>query len=152
MGDPINAWRQVGVIHLWRYKPEKSGLKGWHMTADQDGLSSVIALVELLLAATYAAKRTLRLARPSKCIIRRPFSPLGDRRVVAPRSLQLSVHANGPEDYWQLDEEGEKLKLSLGRQSVVGLLDGLRVLKEQRYGDFSIGPARGEPPQNIWFW
>ena len=51
-----------------------------------------------------------------------------------------------------MDEEGEGVKLHLGRRSVVALLEALGELREHRYGDFSVGPLRGEPSQNIWFW
>lgn len=152
MSDAINEWRQAGVMHLWRYKPEKSGLKGWHFQADEQGLNSAIALVELLASATYPAKRTLNLTKPSERTINGPFSPIGNRKAIAPVSLQLSIDANQPEDLWQLEEEGERAKLHLGSKSIVELLAGLRERKERGYGDFAVGPTRGERPANIWFW
>ena len=152
MSDPINAWRQAGDIHLWRYRPEKRGLEGWHLTADKDGLNSVIALAELLLAATHPAKRTLRLTKPSQQAINTPFRALGGRKVIAPCSLQLAVHTNGAEDHWELNEEGDRAQLRLGRQSVVAVLDALRDLRDRKLDDFSIGPQCGEPSPNIWFW
>src|SRR5215213_7050400 len=118
MKDAINDWRQAGVMHLWRYKPDKSGLTGWHFQTDEQGLNSAIALVELLASATYPAKRTLNLTKPSDRIINGPFSPIGNRKAIAPVSLQLSIDANAPEDRWQLDEEGERAKLQLGRKSI----------------------------------
>lgn len=152
MGERINEWRQVGAIHLWRYQPEKGGLKGWHLSASDEGLVSTIALVELLCAAPYPSKRTLHLARPSDRTINGPFSPVTGRKVISPTSLQLSVDADDPEGLWQLDEEGDRVRLRLGRQSATKLLDGLRLLKQQGFGDFTIGPTRGEPLQNIWLW
>jgi hypothetical protein len=152
MNDAINDWHQAGVVHLWRYNPEKRGLSGWHFKADDKGLSSTIALAELLAAATYPAKRTLSLTKPSERVINGPFSPIGNRKVISPISLQLSIDANQPEDFWQIDEEGERAKLHLGRLANAELLAGLRELKEQGIGDFAVGPARGDPPANIWFW
>jgi hypothetical protein len=152
MSDAINDWRQAGVLHLWRYKPEKSGLKGWHFRADEQGLNSIIGLAEVLGSATYPAKRTVQLAKPSERTVNGPFSPLAGRKVIAPVSLQLSVDGDSPDDLWELVEEGERAKLRLGRKAVAELLDGLRELKERGYGDFSVGPTRGEPGQNIWLW
>jgi len=151
MSDAINQWRQAGVVHLWRYKPEKSGLKGWHFSTDHAGLESTIALVGLLGAANHPAKRTLTLTKPSQRTINRPFSPLAGRKVVAPVSLQLSVGADDAEDLWQLNEEGARAKLRLGRKSLRELLEALLELKSRGYGDFSVGPSQGQP-QNIWFW
>ena len=102
MIDPINDWRQTGVIHLWRYKPEKSGLKGWHLTGDERGLQSTAKLLELLGSATYPAKRTVNLTKPSERIAAGPFSPLHGRKVIAPISLQLSVDGSASDDLWEL--------------------------------------------------
>ncbi|QNN65251.1 hypothetical protein H9L12_00960 [Sphingomonas rhizophila] len=124
MKDAINQWGQVGVVHLWRYKPEKSGLKGWHFHADEAGLKCTIGLVELLGAATYPAKRTLNLTKPSERTVNGPFSPLGGRKIIAPVSLQLSTDGHDTKDLWQLEEEGERVKLHLGRQALAELLGG----------------------------
>jgi hypothetical protein len=152
MNDPVNEWRQQGIVHLWRYKPEKGGLNGWHFTADSAGLDSTIELIERVALAKHPGKRTVKLTTPSKKIVNGPFSPVRDRKVIAPSSLQLSVDKSDPADSWEIAEEGDRLRLQLGAKSVVELLEGFRLLKRQGYGDFLVGPTRGKPAQNIWLW
>ncbi len=132
--------------------PEKRGLTGWHFSPDKAGLDSTITLVELLGAATYPVKRTLRLTRPSEQTASSPFASLNGRKVIAPKSLQLSADGTRPADLWQVEEEGGRVRLRLGPKALMELLDGLRELQQRGYGDLSVGPTQGERPQNIWLW
>jgi hypothetical protein len=150
--DLIKNWRQTGSLHLWRYKPEKRGLTGWHLKGDKSGIDSAIALLELMRDATYPAKRTLNLTKPSERTVNGPFSPVRGHKVISPQSLQLSLNESESDELWELSEEGGKARLQLGRKSLARLADALRELQERGYGDFSVGPVRGEQPQNIWLW
>jgi hypothetical protein len=151
MNPAINNWKQSGLVHFWRYKPEKSGLNGWHFQANVTGLDSVLDLVKILHSAA-SGKRTLTLTRPSDRMATGPFSPLAGRKVISPTSLQFSVSADSPVDLWQLDESGERAELKLGKESLAELRDGLEQLNSRGYGDFQVGPTRGARGQNIWFW
>lgn len=152
MENSINAWRQAGTVHLWRYKPEKGGYKGWHFTSDKDGLESAITLFELLNIASRSAKRTFKLIAPSDREINGPFRLNGMHKALAATSMQIELDTDQPADFWQLEVDGERVSLRLGRGSVTKVLDGLIERRTQGYGDFSVGPTKRRPPENIWFW
>ena len=152
MENSINAWRQAGVAHLWRYKPEKRGYKGWYFTSDKDGLESAITLFELLNVASRPAKRTIKLIAPSDHTTNGPFRLDGIHNVLAATSMQIELDTDQPVDFWQWDVLGERVCLRLGQGSVAKVLDGLIERRAQGYGDFSVGPTKRSSPESIWFW
>ena len=151
MRDPVGEWQQQGSIYLWRFKPEKRGLTGWHFAGDDQGCASTVALVRLLIHLDYPAKRTLRLAPPSCKIARIPFAYEGAHRLVCPTALRLrSCHDQLP-SAWGVTEDADHVEFALGREALKELLAGIESLRQGDW-DFSVGPHEGGRAQNVWMW
>lgn len=148
----LSEWKQAGVMHLWRYDPEKPGIRGWHFTGDRQGLESVVALLRLLQGRPRVTSRQISLTQPSDRTIRGPFSPIDDRKVTTATSLQLVTDPELSEEFWEMKKDGGSVDLRLGVKSLVDLREGFETLIETGIGDFSVGPSKGRPGQNIWFW
>lgn len=148
----LGEWKQVGATHLWRYDPEKPGLRGWHLTGDKPALQSISSLLGLMQGRPRLTSRALGLDAASTRSIKGPVTPVGDRRVTVASSLELVFDPERPADFWQLSKAGTVVTLQLGAVSLVDLREGFESLIASGTGDFSVGPRDARPGQNIWFW
>jgi hypothetical protein len=37
----VNAWKQSGAVHLWRYEDASRSYAGWHVAFDRAGLNAI---------------------------------------------------------------------------------------------------------------
>ena len=138
------SWKQEGTVSLWRYTefPKKFG--GWHITANSDGISSLLALLQLL-AGTPGAYRTVAVIPPSPAVLRVPNFQKGDALWSAPAKWRLQCTS---EDTWQFPLELEPATLTVGGKFLQQLEAGLRGIPKGE-GDFGIGLS---PPLYFWWW
>jgi len=151
MSSGINEWKQRGTLHLWRFKPDKRGLKGWHFFADHIGCDNLVELLDLLKQANYPVKRTIKLEKTPHAIAKRPAALNKSYKVLTPDSLRFVRNPETEQDQWSSKMSGQSLEIELGYDRIEELADSIRKVRNGDY-DFSIGPTDGEQPQNIWFW
>lgn len=151
MVDPFAQWQQHGRIYFWRFEPQKKGLAGWHFAADAAGKDSIIELLGVLTKTDYSTKRTVKLSEPPDRVSNIPFSPHHKRKVVSPSALRLVFQPDWEENGWQVRTDGDHVELSLGRGRIRELAEAVSRTKRGDF-DFSAGPSKDDPPQNIWFW
>ena len=62
----VYNWHQKGSLYLWRYKEAQRNYPGWQITGDDDGLKSIIELINIMIAEDRNSKRTIQLSSPRK--------------------------------------------------------------------------------------
>lgn len=110
------------------------------MTCDKFGYESLIDLLQLLRSSSVGAKRTIALDEPDIYSASTSLKKTAENKVVI-------GSCNEPE-YWNLKNEDGKLYLSIGIDSINGLIAAIKKAEAGEY-DFSFGGTKG---QNLWFW
>jgi len=136
----INQWKKKGNIAIWRYAPLRKNFPGWHITCDKLGYVSLIGFLELLRSSPVGAKRTISLDEPNINSSSTSLKKTAESKVV--------ISLSSEPDFWNLKNEDGKLYLSLGMNSLKGLIDAVSEAEAGSY-DFSFGSLKG---QNLWFW
>jgi hypothetical protein len=141
-----HAWKQEGLVSLWRYEPRNRNFDGWHITADKTGCASLIDLLDALSMDGPGATRSVGISTPTKAMIAVPNCPV--RTFVAPSALRITI-AKDPTE-WRFPVASEYAQLSMGmgwlplmRQGIKDIVDG--------DGDYSIGSS-GKDDLPLWFW
>ena len=147
MESELHSWKQRGLISIWRYTEFAKAFGGWHLSANDEGIRSLLQLVPALQAAPNLY-RTLTITPPSKRLLRVPNYQQGRAKWEAPAKLQLRF-ASDP-GVWELLEDAELPQFTIGDEYLPELIRGLEGIPKGD-GDYSIGPMqRGQT--RLWFW
>ena len=147
MTDPVNAWKQVGRVFLWRYPPHRSKCSGWHLTAKDDACDSLVKLIETMRQSPRDSRRTVTLTMPSPPIWGVPN--FGKPRTETLGPLTISYEKSFAD--LMLVEDDDRLLLRLGGERVDDFLTGLRDVRKGK-GDYAFGPTEKGVAPSIWFW
>lgn len=147
MSDPVNAWKQVGRVFLWRYPAHLSKRRGWHFTAEEDACDSLIQLVESMRSVAEVRRRTIAISKVSEAIWAVPNFGAPRKETLGP--LTLSYDPLFPD--LRLTEEDDRLLLRVGSQRVDDFLIGLRDVRRGQ-GDYAFGPTEKNAAHPLWFW
>ena len=139
-----HSWEQSGSVMLWRYSENQRNFPGWHLTANADGCTSLIALLDAFAADAAPGSRTLTITTPTQAALAVPNNR--SAAWVAPAKLRLTFSAVPSQ--WSFPESTVPAELSIGaewlpilRQAIAGIpLGG---------GDYSIGPSGSG---SLWLW
>ena len=140
MTSSLKSWKQRGWVSLWRYKefPRKFG--GWHITANDEGVSSLLELIELLRQSQTAEYRTVAITAPTKNILSVPNFQRGEALVASPDKWRIAVQP-GSDDTWSFPETLDPASLLIGGSYLPQLVLGLQGIPRGE-GDFAIGQGR----------
>ena len=136
-------WRQQGNIFLWSYKGNPKNYKGWHLTCDNEGCSSLLELTNCFQSAITSEKRTIILAMPSQSML---FAPNCKAKVITYNKLVLVVQPDSP-DTFEIQEENDKITISCSNDYLESIKKGIIDIN-QGNGDYSIG----KNSDRLWFW
>jgi len=146
MATPLHSWKLQGVVRLWRYTEFKHKFGGWHLTADNAGVDSLLELLSLLANAP-GEHRTVALSPPTPAVLRVPNYSQGRAEWSAPAKWQIS--ASLAPDTW-LFPATDPAELTFGAAYLAQLTAALQGIPRGD-GDFCIGSAeQGNLP--LWFW
>src|SRR5688572_6265419 len=109
MEETIKKCGVNGKIHIWEFKEENSNRKHWNFTADNEGCSSFIQLLELMQSSPYSSNKTLTLTPPAKLQIEVP-----NNRNIAWRTkskLKLIFKQNET-TVWNIKVGGDELEIN----------------------------------------
>ena len=146
MATPLHSWKQQGVVRLWRYTEFKQKFGGWHLTADDAGVASLLVLLPLL-AATPGAHRSVALSPPTAAVLRVPNYSQGRAKWAAPAKWQIS--ASMQPNAWHFPAT-DPAELTFGAAYLEQLTHALQGIPRGE-GDFCIGTdEHANVP--LWFW
>lgn len=149
MESELHSWKQKGVISLWRYTEFQKSFGGWHLSADDAGVHSLLQLIGALQSAP-DSHRTVTITPPSKNLLKVPNYQQGRASWVAPEKLQMRV-SSAPET-WEFPEDLDPAQLTLGASYLPELTRALEGIPRGE-GDFSIGSKqRGKLRLWLWWW
>ena len=149
MAANVFSWKQEGVISLWRYTEFRSKFGGWHLSANDAGVKSLISLTRLLSGAS-DTHRTITVTPPSASVLRVPNYQQGDALWSAPGKWRLQCAPHTASDTWVFPPELEPATLTVGGAFIAELLAALDGISKGE-GDFCIGrPGQGNSA--LWFW
>jgi hypothetical protein len=142
-----HAWKQTGSVALWRYTENQRNYPGWHLSADDAGCASLIALLDAFAADGNAGTRTLSVTRPTSEILAVPNNRSAS--CVAPDKLLLSF--SDVASQWSFPDSLDPAELTIGadwlpklRKAIAGIPHG--------EGDFSIGLSKGDSLALTFWW
>jgi hypothetical protein len=145
--DPL-AWKQAGRICLWRYTEFKRKFDGWHLTADEAGAQSLVALLRAL-AHEPGAHRTVRITAPSRHILQVPNFSQGRAQWAAPEKWRLSC--SSIDQAWEFPATlAPAASLAFGKDYLSDLVTWLEAIPRGE-GDFCIG-RQTHGNLALWFW
>ena len=145
--DAVSAWKQVGLVYLWRYPHSSKKREGWHLTAEEAACASLIELIEAMRDAGRDSRRTITIMQPTPQIWAVPN--FGKPRSERLGPLTLSYERSYAD--LTLTEEGDRLVLRLGPAREEDMLTGLRDVRRGE-GDYAFGPSEKGAALPIWFW
>lgn len=141
------TWKQRGSIALWQYTENRGNYPGWHLSADDAGCASLIALVDLFRSGGVAASQLVTVVAPTPEVLAVPNNRAAG--FVAPTELRLSYAETLSE--WYFPSSMDPASLTVGdkfarqlREGVCGIPCG--------HGDYSIGTnRRGNLSLTFWW-
>lgn len=104
------------------------------------GYESLIDSLQLLCSSSIGAKRTVALDEPDIYLASTSLKKTAENKVV--------IWSHNESEYWNLKNEDGKLYLSIGLNSLNGLIGAIKKAETGEY-DFSFGGTKG---QILWFW
>jgi hypothetical protein len=143
---PLDAWKQEGVVSLWRYSERQRNFPGWHLSADHDGVASLLSLLKALGETESGIARTVSLTPPSHATLAVPNN--GNARWLAPERLRVS-RSDDPA-MWCLAAWSDPAELIAGLTWLAKLSSGIADIA-RGHGDYSIGDSKNGNLQ-LWFW
>lgn len=139
--DGLSAWRQTGLISLWRYTENGQNYPGWHLSADANGCDSLIRLMDAFAACSQSGFRTVQTQAPTSAQLQVPNNKAGRAAFQAPERLRV-VKLDNPAE-WTLSADNATLALTIGVDWLAPLRQAFEALRQGK-GDFSVGPSGGE--------
>lgn len=145
MDQSVERWKQAGRIAVWMNPRTKD--EHWNLTSDPLGATSLLELLDLIEAAEFPVRRTLKVTKPN-------FTPdHGGRWKVRVADCLRLVHNRVEFEanrFNLLAFEPKKLQLELGaawlgefRKAIEDIVQG--------GGDYSIGNRR-KGSDELWVW
>ena len=147
MQSDVTKWAQSGTVSLWRYSENPRAFRGWHLTADDAGVASIISLLKLLARSDPADFRTISITPPTPRMLQAPNYQRGDAQTVSPLKWRLS-HACAA-NTWSFPIGLDPASLTVGDAYVPELIQGLEGIPSG-LGDYSIGNE--DSATRLWFW
>ncbi len=143
----VDAWRQAGNLHVWRYGVLNRSRRGWHFAADHDGCASMIDLIARMVAGAVPSHRTIRLGTVTSAIWGLPnFGP--PRR---DRFEKLRIEYCPEEVTLSLNEIEGRLTLRCGEKRAASLSAAFNDLAAG-LNDFGIATSDDKHADAWWFW
>jgi hypothetical protein len=140
MTPNLKSWRQRGWVSLWRYTEFKNKFGDWHITANDEGVDSLLELIELLRQSQTSEYRTISITAPTKKTLSVPNFQRGEALVASPDKWQIAVQP-GSENIWSFPIALDSPSLLIGGSFVSQLVSGLEGIPRGE-GDFAIGQGR----------
>ncbi len=138
-----NKWKQSGRLYLWRYEDNPKNYCGWHLTADSEGVRSLLELIGLMLKSKDESYRTIKLYQTTGHELRVPNCR---SRAISCSKLILKNKKDN-EDNWNISDQQGIATIVAGDDSLSNLMAGLLDIQRGR-GDYFIGTNGHE----LWFW
>ncbi|MFC5595824.1 hypothetical protein [Lysobacter niastensis] len=149
MESELHSWKQKGVISLWRYTENPKAFGGWHLSANDAGIESLLELLRVLQSAP-GSHRTITITQPSTRLLQVPNFQQGRAKWVAPSKLQLQVSPDALA--WDFPEGLEPAQFTVGTSYLPALIHGLEGIPRGE-GDYAIGSSvRGKLRLCFWWW
>lgn len=101
-------------MSAWRYLENTRNYPGWHLTADTDGCASLIALLDAAVLDGMEGRRTLKIDRPTPAQLAVP----NNRHAAWTATQSLRIVFEREPSQWRLRDEGERLELLLGTETL----------------------------------
>jgi hypothetical protein len=146
MEEVIKKYSVKGKIHFWEFKDKNPNRRNWNFTADSEGCTSFIELLELMNCSLYSSKKLVTLSPPEQSQIDVP----NDRNIYWRPKLKLNLnYRNNESSLWIIKEDSDILEISFGTDKVREFIDAVSQVKENK-GDFSIGDNNDN--HILYFW
>lgn len=134
-----------GRVLLWKFGPEHRSYIGWNLTADEEGCTFLVDLLEGMQASAMSPAAMITTVPATAPLVKavtgsRPLKTVG----------RLVLHySKGEPQLWITGEEEDTLVITFGDREVELLQTALlRVVKGE--SDFAIGDEKDE--QLLYFW
>ena len=135
-----------GRVCLWRYREHTRDHPGFHLSADRQGASQLLTLLEGL-----ARVRASRIANITLDPVTADVLAVPARRatgISGYRHWELIVDPRFPPERLHFTVAGDRVRTELSPVQVESLAAGVEDIRQRR-GDYSIGD---EEEHQIWFW
>lgn len=145
MESNLQPFQLKGRLVLWKFSPEHQKYIGWNLTADEEGCTSLVELLEGMHTASSSAERTIATELATPSLVK---AVTGSRPHKTVSRLTLRYHKDEPQ-LWRTEEEGDALLIHFGEREIELLQTALyRVLKGE--SDFAIGDTH--EAHLLYFW
>ncbi|MBY0520467.1 MAG: hypothetical protein K2P79_08590 [Sphingomonas sp.] len=120
---------------------------GWHFTADEDGCSSLIRLLDALASATEPAHRTLSVTDPQEVGADHIFGD-HDLRLDVPAKLRLG---NDLDRTGSIGLSADVFAMPLRPEDISNLSEAVKDVAAN-HADFGVGFGRSDIIFRFWWW
>ena len=139
----VDAWTKSGRLWLWRYTENSRDRGGWHLTGDDAGCASLVALLDAFAADGKPATRAFELDRTTERIV---CVPNFDTPWAGATRLRITFSADP--SAWSMPVEDDPAHLVVGATWLPSLHKAVAGIP-QGEGDFTIGPKKAG---RLWIW
>ena len=146
MEEAIKKFGVNGKIHIWEFKEKNPKLKHWNFTADSEGCSSFIQLLELMQSSPYSSRKTLTLTPPGNSQIKTPNNRNIDWKTKSRLNL---IFKKTETSLWNINVDGDELEINFSTDKLNEFIYAVAQVKAGK-GDFAIADAKEE--NILYFW
>lgn len=156
MSDPkVDSWRQHGRILFWRDSRQVRNFPGWNLSADEQGLGSLLILLSCMHQARWTAQATMHVHAPDQS----DFDlPVDEGSILNPAEFTLKYPVGKVTDtHWAWAGTSKHPVLTIGSAKLSQWQDAVKRLATGA-DDFCVHAEEqskhdSDPRRlSIWFW
>ncbi len=129
--------------HLWRYRDNQNNYPGYHLSADADGCTALLAWLRAPKGRT-----EFRLQPVTPEVLSVPNNQGGSAGYVACTLLKLHLKPDAADGHFLFSEMSSRLSIECSQRQVECIIKGVEDIQRGE-GDYCI---RGDDEHVLWFW
>jgi hypothetical protein len=145
--DPlIEKYKSYGSVYIWQYREKNPKRRHWNLTADEDGCSSLIELLELMQNSRFSSKKLFKTTSPTNQQISIPNNRNPEWHSKPALSLRSLKENNCG---WMLTAKNDSLEIVFCKEKLSELMEAIVKIKGGD-GDFAISDDNDN--NVLYFW
>jgi len=148
--EKIEKLKISGRVYIWKYTDNERNYPGWNLTVDNLASEELLVLFDMMGQCEWSTNKKLLTTRPTDKEIITPNNRNGNAKWTTKSKIIFSLKTNTTPDYWATTETADELKISFGKEKLMGLRDAIIDIPKGK-GDYSIADKDDNNILTFWW-
>ena len=150
MDKQIEKYKIEGEFSCWRFIKNRKNYPGWHFSADPNGISSLLRLIEIMKASNWSSKKNIQLI--DMHVINQAYPVAANKKNwIRKEYFKLNYRKNDSPETWSILKTHDTIEIILGKNKLHEFEEALLRLNKGE-NDFTISDEKDIDEQILWFW